>query len=229
MAGKLTINAVQLGDSSTASQNFVLQTNVDGTAKLSRGNLGATSQDIFTVDAAGDLNPEASAMVLISRQTAVNAAQIDFPAMRNTVFRSYILKGKNVRPTTNAVHLLLRVAIAGVYQTSLYKHQNLRWSPAAIGNSGSANDGGLAINSTAEPLSTTNTHLSFQMNFDDCGNTTAFKTANWVATYQSSSNADVSLTAGGYHYGATAAIDGFRLLMNSGTIASGVFELYGIK
>ena len=55
MAGKLTINAVQLGDSSTASQNFVLQTNVDGTAKLSRGNLGATSQDIFTIDAAGKL------------------------------------------------------------------------------------------------------------------------------------------------------------------------------
>ena len=53
MAGKLLINQIQLGDSLTASQNFVLQTNIDGTCKLSRGNAGATTQDIFTVDTAG--------------------------------------------------------------------------------------------------------------------------------------------------------------------------------
>ena len=53
MAGQVKVNQVQLGDSATATQNFVLQTNVDGTAKLARGNVGATTQDILTVDAAG--------------------------------------------------------------------------------------------------------------------------------------------------------------------------------
>lgn len=53
MAGKITINAVQLGDSTTATQNFVLQTNVDGTAKLARGNVGATTADILTISGAG--------------------------------------------------------------------------------------------------------------------------------------------------------------------------------
>ena len=53
MAGKLKINQLQLGDSATATQNFVLQTNVDGTAKLARGNAGATTQDVMTVDASG--------------------------------------------------------------------------------------------------------------------------------------------------------------------------------
>jgi len=53
MAGKLKINQLQLGDSATATQNFVLQSNVDGTAKLARGNAGATTQDIMTVDASG--------------------------------------------------------------------------------------------------------------------------------------------------------------------------------
>ena len=53
MAGTIKANALQLGDSATAANNFVLQTNTDGTAKLSRGNLGATTQDILTVDAAG--------------------------------------------------------------------------------------------------------------------------------------------------------------------------------
>lgn len=53
MAGKTVINQLQLGDSATATQNFVLQTNVDGTAKLARGNAGATTQDILTVDTNG--------------------------------------------------------------------------------------------------------------------------------------------------------------------------------
>jgi hypothetical protein len=47
---------LQLGDNADATQNFVWQTNNDGTAKLARGNVGATTQDILTVDAAGKVN-----------------------------------------------------------------------------------------------------------------------------------------------------------------------------
>lgn len=53
MAGTLKTDSVQLGDSLTATNNFVLKTNADGTAKLARGNVGATTQDILTVDADG--------------------------------------------------------------------------------------------------------------------------------------------------------------------------------
>jgi len=53
MAGQLTANSVQLGDSATATQNFTLRTNADGTATLARGNVGAASQDVLTVDASG--------------------------------------------------------------------------------------------------------------------------------------------------------------------------------
>lgn len=53
MAGTLRANAVQLGDSGTATQNFVWQTNVDGTARLSRGVVGATTQDIMVIAATG--------------------------------------------------------------------------------------------------------------------------------------------------------------------------------
>lgn len=48
----------QLGLSSTATQNFTLTAEAqDGTMKLARGNAGATSQDILTVDANGNLKP----------------------------------------------------------------------------------------------------------------------------------------------------------------------------
>lgn len=53
MAGTLKVKNVQLGDNVTATQNFVWSENSDGTAKLARGNVGATTQDILTVDAAG--------------------------------------------------------------------------------------------------------------------------------------------------------------------------------
>jgi hypothetical protein len=45
--------SVQLGNDGTATKNFVLQTNVDGTGKLARGNVGATTQDLVTWDASG--------------------------------------------------------------------------------------------------------------------------------------------------------------------------------
>lgn len=50
---KVDQNSIQLGNSATATQNFTLQTNLDGTAKFARGNAGATTQDILTVDASG--------------------------------------------------------------------------------------------------------------------------------------------------------------------------------
>ena len=51
-----TIKA-QLGLSSTPANNFVLDATADnGTMKLDRGNAGATTQDIMTVDAAGKVS-----------------------------------------------------------------------------------------------------------------------------------------------------------------------------
>lgn len=58
MAGTLKTDNLQLGDSLTATNNFVLKTNADGTAKLARGNVGATTQDILTVDADGKVTSD---------------------------------------------------------------------------------------------------------------------------------------------------------------------------
>ena len=54
MAGKITTNSVVLGDSITDTQNFVLKTNVDGTATLARGALGALGT-VLTVDASSNV------------------------------------------------------------------------------------------------------------------------------------------------------------------------------
>jgi hypothetical protein len=51
-------NAVQVGQSPTATQNFTLAvpSSPDGTIKLARGNAGATTQDVLSVDASGNIN-----------------------------------------------------------------------------------------------------------------------------------------------------------------------------
>ena len=48
----------QLGLSNTPANNFTITAEADnGTLKLARGNAGATTQDILTVDASGYLKP----------------------------------------------------------------------------------------------------------------------------------------------------------------------------
>jgi hypothetical protein len=51
----LKANSVQIGQSATATQNFTLSvpSSPDGTIKLARGNSGATTADVLTVNASG--------------------------------------------------------------------------------------------------------------------------------------------------------------------------------
>lgn len=52
----LTLIKAQFGKSATPANNFVIDASADnGTLKLARGNAGATTQDILTVDAAGNV------------------------------------------------------------------------------------------------------------------------------------------------------------------------------
>ena len=48
---------IQAGISNTATNNFTVTTDQAGGMKLARGNAGATTQDVLTVDAAGYLKP----------------------------------------------------------------------------------------------------------------------------------------------------------------------------
>lgn len=70
----LTLIKAQLGLSNTPANNFTLDASADnGTLKLARGNAGATTQDILTVDAAGKVAaPQGYSDVIGSGQTWQN-------------------------------------------------------------------------------------------------------------------------------------------------------------
>jgi len=59
----LKANSVQIGQSATATQNFTLSvpSSPDGTIKLARGNSGATTADILSVDASGNVTTNLTA------------------------------------------------------------------------------------------------------------------------------------------------------------------------
>jgi len=89
MAGTITTNAVVLGDSATAANNFQLRSNTDGSMKLARGATGALG-DILTVDASGNLANAGSPiqrMVLSTAQNTTSGTAIDFTGIPSWVKR----------------------------------------------------------------------------------------------------------------------------------------------
>ena len=66
----LTLIKAQFGKSNTPANNFVMDASADnGTLKLARGNAGATTQDILTVDASGNVLVDGNNLNLFSAKS----------------------------------------------------------------------------------------------------------------------------------------------------------------
>lgn len=133
MAGTVKIDNLQLGDSLTATNNFVLKTNADGTAKLARGNVGATTQDILTVDADGKVTSE---QVYTPAGTGAVATTVQSKLRETVSVKDFGAVGDGVADDTAAIQAALdyagsittgKVNHAAVYLPSgAYKASNLQ-------------------------------------------------------------------------------------------------------
>lgn len=82
---------VQLGDSVTATQNFMLTAQAaDGTMKLARGNNGATTQDIITVATDGNVQ-----LTKTSSQSMVHLVTSNGYGSTNTMIRRFVTSVAN--------------------------------------------------------------------------------------------------------------------------------------
>ncbi len=164
--------------------------------------------------------------VLISSATASASATIDFTSINNSVYDSYRLVIRDFLPATNSVNLLLRTSAAGVFRsTADYSYQNLRWTTAAVGYGGSTTATGIILDATGDAMVNTSPG-SWIVDFFNCSNTTKSKKCISQGYYVGATNLG---TVGGGISAPTTAVDGFRLLMSSGNIASGTVYLYGAK
>jgi len=83
----LKANSVQIGQSSTATQNFTLAvpSSPDGTIKLARGNSGSTTADIFSVDASGTITG-----------ATISGATISSPTISGATINSSTINGGSI-------------------------------------------------------------------------------------------------------------------------------------
>jgi hypothetical protein len=114
-------NAVQVGQSPTATQNFTLAvpSSPDGTIKLARGNAGATTQDVLSVDASGNIN----GLVKTTGSTTARSLANRFADVINV--KDFGAVGDGVTDDTTAIQAALNsasknqtVIISGRYRVS---------------------------------------------------------------------------------------------------------------
>lgn len=76
---------VQVGISSDANKNFVIDASqADNTLKISRGNAGATTQDVLTVSATGVVSGPLLASVGVGQTWATYSRNVDTDYVNNT-------------------------------------------------------------------------------------------------------------------------------------------------
>ena len=116
----LKSNSVQIGQSATANQNFTLSVpaSPDGTIKLARGNSGATTQDILSVNASGAVTlTNGGAITLAAAQATTSGTAIDFTGIPSWVKRVTVMFNNfNANGTTT---ILVQIG-SGSIQTSGY-------------------------------------------------------------------------------------------------------------
>jgi hypothetical protein len=93
---------VQLGDSNTPANNFVLTSQAnDGSMKLARGNFNATTQDILTVDAAGKVAFPQNVQTLVDYTVSGRAVNTTYTNNTGqTIFVFVTLTSSNAGGTT---------------------------------------------------------------------------------------------------------------------------------
>lgn len=120
----LKSNSVQIGQSATATNNFTLsvQASPDGTIKLARGNSGATTQDILSVNASGAVTlTNGGAITLAAAQATTSGTSVDFTGIPSWAKRITVMF--NEVSISGASHLLIRLGTSGGFESSGYESQ----------------------------------------------------------------------------------------------------------
>jgi len=163
----------------------------------------------------------ASGWVKISSTTASASASVTFSSL-TTTYQAYCVVLTNVIPTTNNVNLLLTFnSIASNYFYTLLRSGT---GGAAATNDGSASTSSIPVNAGATIVNTANGGLSgfiMMPGPDTANNQFVDIHVGFLSSVYTASNG-IAGNSG------TTAITSIKFAMSSGTIASGVFTLYGL-
>jgi hypothetical protein len=172
---------------------------------------------------------------LISTATASSSTTIDFTGLSST-YKSYCVVFYDVLPATNSTTFRVRVGTGGTptYDTG----NNYGWSYAfrqgntttggSTGGNGVFTDNAVSLgNNTLS--NNANRPVSGRLWLYNPSQSTTYHYLDCTFNYQNDSSALITGVDEMGVYKSTTAITALRFFMASGNIASGIFELYGIR
>lgn len=176
-------------------------------------------------------------LVLLSTQTASNAASIDFTSSHfdNATYTSYVFKAFSISPATNGAFFMCRTSSDGgsSYDSGASDYD---WATFHIDTNGAANDIDLADDGIDMYRSAGNGGMSNvaaesgsgTIHVDGAGVADYTKVYGEVLAYDSAGTASNCKATFGGHRNSAADVDGIQFLMSSGNL-DGTIKMYGMK
>jgi hypothetical protein len=160
MTGAIKNTASQIGTSGTATNNFSLEPTTTGSMKLARGDAGATSQDILSIDSSGKLTFNQGIVGVVQGLAANGSGSITLPTS---------LGGFTVKWGTSSVTLNVNLKATITYPAAF-----ATYTPIALAQTG---DGTPLLVGTTEADRTLS---SFVVHLPAGSNGSTYR-VNWIA------------------------------------------------
>lgn len=167
---------------------------------------------------------------LIQSQTiSGNVAQVDFTSIKENVYDAHRLEIINARSDSDDKDFSLRVSVGGTFDVGANYHRALFSVDGAGGTQQSYATTSSQMDITLHSGNATNEKANAYIHIYNAGDSSKYTFNTNQSTYINVNHV-FKMVFGGGLYDQTGIVDGFRIFMDgSGNIASGVFNLYGIK
>ena len=167
---------------------------------------------------------------LIEEQTiSSDTAQVDFTNIKGAEYDVHLLQADNIKNATDDQQFALRLSVGGTFDTD-NDYQRAIFTLSADGGSDESRDSNINnIFFTLNQGNATNEKGNGYAYFYNLHNSSKMSFVS-LQTTTINVNGVYKMNFGGGVYDQTASVDGIRIFMSNGSnIASGVFNLYGIK
>ena len=191
-------------------------------------NSGVLSlDDLNNLESTGELG---GSLELIETQTiSSDTAQVDFTNIKGAKYDIHFLQAENIKNATDDQQFAFRLSVGGTFDTD-NDYQRAIFTISADGGSAESRDSNINnIFFTLNQGNATNEKGNGYAYFYNLHNSSKMSYVT-LQTTTINVNGYYKTNFGGGVYDQTASVDGIRIFMSNGSnIASGVFNLYGIK
>lgn len=234
-SGTWTLPALTLGGQVNLNAGLVGNSSADITINTNKFTVAASSGNTVIAGTltVGGAVVTAPGLVLIQRQTASASSSIDFTTGIDSTYDEYVIGITAFVPATNNTKLRMRFSVDGGSTwesgTTYYTAGRLQFSNI----SSSADDGYPAESSfnvtDAMPNTSSQGGSSGEIHLFNLGQGTQTKYFYAHSVGRRDSSHHIAAWYGGGFGTTMTAVNGIRLLAQSGNITSGTFSLYGVR